>query len=213
MSTVQTQTPSGAQAATPTEAVIGVKQLTTLLESMLRTAEKYSGEIELLPRGIEFRNFEGMCRWARYSAASGLAPKEMEKFETCLVAIVIGRAVGLDPFQAVQSIAVVDNRPFLCGDAPLAIARQHQAWDESGYEEYFRSRRQAGRRRSGSGCLPEKLYRLRVQDAEKRPEDYGRSPFLDRTRQSRRTAGQGRRACRRILAALAPLAGPRRVHP
>lgn len=54
-------------------------------------------------------------------ALSGLAPKGMERPETIIVAIGAGRTLGLEPFQAMQSIAVINGRPSLWGDALLGL--------------------------------------------------------------------------------------------
>lgn len=56
-------------------------------------------------------------------AASGLAPKGMERPETIMVAIMAGAELGLAPFQALQSFAVVNGRPTLWGDGLMAVAR------------------------------------------------------------------------------------------
>lgn len=56
-------------------------------------------------------------------AASGLAPKGMDRPETIMVAIMAGAELGLAPFQALQSFAVVNGRPTLWGDGLMAVAR------------------------------------------------------------------------------------------
>lgn len=56
-------------------------------------------------------------------ASSGLAPKGMERPETIMVAIMAGAELGLAPFQALQSFAVVNGRPTLWGDGLMAVAR------------------------------------------------------------------------------------------
>lgn len=60
-------------------------------------------------------------RLANAMAASGLAPKGMDKPEQCLVAIMAGAELGFAPFQATQSFAVVNNRPSIWGDAIPAL--------------------------------------------------------------------------------------------
>ena len=55
-------------------------------------------------------------------ARSDLVPKDFhDRPENCLLAIIAGQSVGLDPFQSMRSIAVVGNRPTLWGDALLAL--------------------------------------------------------------------------------------------
>lgn len=56
-------------------------------------------------------------------AASGLAPRGIDKPEQIMVAIMAGAELGLAPFQAVQSFAVVNGRPTLWGDGLVAVVR------------------------------------------------------------------------------------------
>lgn len=56
-------------------------------------------------------------------AASGLAPQGMKEPEKIMVAIMAGAELGLAPFQALQSFAVVNGRPTLWGDGLMAVAR------------------------------------------------------------------------------------------
>lgn len=62
-------------------------------------------------------------RVAQAIAASGLAPKGLDKPEQVMVAIMAGAELGLAPFQALQSFAIVNNRPTLWGDGLMAVAR------------------------------------------------------------------------------------------
>lgn len=56
-------------------------------------------------------------------AASGLAPRGIDKAEQIMVAIMAGAELGLAPFQSLQSFAVVNGRPTLWGDGLLAVVR------------------------------------------------------------------------------------------
>jgi hypothetical protein len=62
-------------------------------------------------------------RVAQAIAASGLAPKGLDRPEQVMVAIMAGAELGLAPFQALQSFAIVNNRPTLWGDGLMAVAR------------------------------------------------------------------------------------------
>lgn len=64
-----------------------------------------------------------MYRFAQAVAASGWAPKGMEKPEAIVVAIQYGLEVGLTPMSALQNIAVINGRPSMYGDAQLALIR------------------------------------------------------------------------------------------
>jgi hypothetical protein len=56
-------------------------------------------------------------------ALSGLAPNGLNKQEQIMVAIMAGAELGLAPFQALQSFAVINGRPTLWGDGLVAVAR------------------------------------------------------------------------------------------
>lgn len=60
-------------------------------------------------------------RVATAIAASGLAPKGLEKPEQVLVSIMAGAELGFAPFQSMQSFAVVNGKPNLWGDALPAL--------------------------------------------------------------------------------------------
>ena len=69
------------------------------------------------------QSLEEAFRVANAIAASGLAPRGMDKPEQVLVAVMAGAELGLAPFQALQSFAVVNGRPTLWGDGLMAVAR------------------------------------------------------------------------------------------
>jgi hypothetical protein len=57
-------------------------------------------------------------------AASDFAPKDFRgKPASCVLAIQAGAEIGLSPMQALQSIAVVNGRPSIFGDAALAVVK------------------------------------------------------------------------------------------
>lgn len=61
-------------------------------------------------------------RIARAIAMSGMAPKSYGNDENkCFVGIMAGAELGLMPFQALQSIAVIGNNPAVWGDGALAL--------------------------------------------------------------------------------------------
>lgn len=69
------------------------------------------------------QSMEEAFRVAQAIAASGLAPRGLDKPEQVLVAIMAGAELGLAPFQSLQSIAVVNGRATVWGDGLVAIAR------------------------------------------------------------------------------------------
>jgi hypothetical protein len=66
--------------------------------------------------------FDQMCKMSEMIAKSDLAPKDYKgKPENCYIAIQMGQEIGLAPMQAIQSIAVINGRPCVYGDAALAL--------------------------------------------------------------------------------------------
>lgn len=67
---------------------------------------------------------EGVMRLCGILAESTIVPKDFQgKPGNILIAIQWGRELGLEPLQAMQSIAVINGRPAIWGDAMLALVR------------------------------------------------------------------------------------------
>ena len=74
--------------------------------------------------GLALQTFDDAFRFAKMVAASEFAPKDFKgKPESCLLAIQHGSEVGLSPMQSLQSIAVINGRPTIWGDAALALVQ------------------------------------------------------------------------------------------
>lgn len=73
-------------------------------------------------RGLALATFDDAFRFAKMVASSEFAPKDFRgKPESCLLAVQHGSEVGLGPMQSLQSIAVINGRPSVWGDAALAL--------------------------------------------------------------------------------------------
>jgi hypothetical protein len=74
--------------------------------------------------GLALQSFDDAYRFSKMVANSDFAPKEFRgKPEACLLAIQKGAEVGLTPLEALQSIAVINGRPTIWGDAALALVQ------------------------------------------------------------------------------------------
>jgi hypothetical protein len=72
--------------------------------------------------GLALQSFDDAFRFSKMVAASEFAPKDFKgKPESCMLAIQHGSEVGLSPMQSLQSIAVINGRPTIWGDAALAL--------------------------------------------------------------------------------------------
>lgn len=69
------------------------------------------------------QSLEETFRLATAMHASNLVPASLNTVEKVLVAIMAGAELGLPPFQAVQSFAVINGRPTIWGDGMLAVVR------------------------------------------------------------------------------------------
>jgi hypothetical protein len=75
-------------------------------------------------RGLALASFDDAFRFSKMVAASDFAPKDFKgKPESCMLAIQHGSEVGLSPMQSLQSIAVINGRPTIWGDAALALVQ------------------------------------------------------------------------------------------
>ena len=73
-------------------------------------------------RGLALATMDDAFKFAKMVAASEFAPKDFRgKAESCLLAVQHGSEVGLGPMQSLQSIAVINGRPSVWGDAALAL--------------------------------------------------------------------------------------------
>lgn len=68
------------------------------------------------------QTLEEAFRLASAMAASGMTPRDIDTPEKVLVAIMAGAELGMKPFQACQSFAIVNGRPSLWGDGLMALA-------------------------------------------------------------------------------------------
>lgn len=84
-----------------------------------RPALMAGGRIQpIIPQSMEdaFRLGTAICK-------AGMAPRDMNTPEKCMIAIMRGMEVGLTPMQALDKIAVVNGRPTIWGDGAMALVR------------------------------------------------------------------------------------------
>jgi hypothetical protein len=75
--------------------------------------------------------FEHAFRMAKMVAQSALVPKAYkDKPQDVLVAMEMGRSLGLSPLSAIQNIAVINGKPCLYGDAVLSVCLGHPEFDD-----------------------------------------------------------------------------------
>lgn len=72
-------------------------------------------------QGVELRSFDDAARFAKAVFESGLAPSGFRSAQAVMVAMQAGMEVGLPPMQAIQSVAVINGRPCMWGDAIPAL--------------------------------------------------------------------------------------------
>lgn len=76
---------------------------------------------------LQPRNYGEAIEVAKLFAHSGMLPKQYEGNPgAVLVAMQMGADLGLSPMSALQSIAVINGRPSLWGDAMLAVVMAHR---------------------------------------------------------------------------------------
>jgi hypothetical protein len=83
-------------------------------------------------RGIQLRSIEDAYRFSTAVVKSNLAPASFKTPEAVMIAVQYGMELGMTPMKALQSIAVVNGRPTIWGDAALALVKN------SGLLEYIK---------------------------------------------------------------------------
>jgi hypothetical protein len=71
------------------------------------------------------QNFDDAWRIAGALAAAGMTPKDIDSQEKVLAVMMAGAEIGMPPFQALQSFAIINGRPALWGDGMVAVVRKH----------------------------------------------------------------------------------------
>lgn len=102
--------------------------------------------------------------FANMMAKSSIVPKDYQNNPgNILVAIQWGMEIGLQPLQSMQSIAVINGRPSIWGDAMLALVRSSGLM-ESINEEISETKAVCTIKRRGE---PEVMREFSIQDAQK----------------------------------------------
>jgi hypothetical protein len=84
----------------------------------------YESPAQPMPTSPAFEKFEVAKRIAHTLANSNLVPDAYRgRPNDCFVAINMGAELGMEPFQAIQSIAVIDGKPCLYGDGLIGVVR------------------------------------------------------------------------------------------
>ncbi len=88
--------------------------------------------------GLRPENMTELLKLAEIMAGSQLAPKDYRgKSGDTVIAMLMGLEIGLNPMQSLQSIAVINGRPSIYGDAMLALVQNHPSFGsiQEAYDE------------------------------------------------------------------------------
>ena len=76
------------------------------------------------PRGLALQTISEAMTFGKMLAGSSFVPRDFRgKPEDCVLAVQHGAELGLGPMQSVQSIAVINGRPSIWGDAAIALVK------------------------------------------------------------------------------------------
>lgn len=75
------------------------------------------------PVAIVPKTMDEAYRLGKAICLAGMAPRDMDTPERCMIAIMHGLEVGLTPMAALQRIAIVGGRPTVWGDGALGLVR------------------------------------------------------------------------------------------
>jgi len=74
------------------------------------------------PKGLTLHTVDDAMKFGKMLADSEFAPKDFRgKPASCVLAVQHGAEIGLGPMQSIQSVAVINGRPSIWGDAALAL--------------------------------------------------------------------------------------------
>lgn len=80
---------------------------------------------------VDTNNLESALVFCERIANTSLVPQNFRnKPNDILVAIQMGKEVGLEPMQSLQSISVINGKPSMYGDALLALCRKHPDFED-----------------------------------------------------------------------------------
>lgn len=71
--------------------------------------------------GIELQSLDSVAQFANIVLHSNMAPKSLSSVDKIIVALQCGSEVGMSPMQSLQSVAVINGKPSLYGDAIPAL--------------------------------------------------------------------------------------------
>jgi len=80
---------------------------------------------------VDTNNLESALVFCEKIAGTSLVPQNFRgKPNDILVAIQMGKEVGLEPMQSLQSISVINGKPAMYGDSLLALCRKHPDFED-----------------------------------------------------------------------------------
>jgi hypothetical protein len=103
---------------------VNEEEVRASLDVVEADAPQATYQVDLVQANPAFQKFEIAKRVAHTLAQSNLVPDAYRgRPNDCFVAINMGAELGMEPFQAIQSIAVIDGKPCLYGDGLIGVVR------------------------------------------------------------------------------------------
>jgi hypothetical protein len=142
---------------------------------------------------IPVETFEQLMKFAEMASKSDLVPKDFKGNPgNILIAWEMGAEIGLSRMQALQSIAVINGRPSVWGDAIPALAQGHP--DYEWHREYYDEEKQAAVCTVKRKGAPEHTYQFSMSDVV--AGGYDKKPGPWQTERKRMMQMRARRAFR-----------------
>lgn len=84
-----------------------------------------AGRMQVAARGgVQFSSLQELVEFARLAIGTQFVPRDVRNVSHAVIAIQYGLELGMTPMQALQSIAVINNKPSVWGDAAMALVRR-----------------------------------------------------------------------------------------
>ncbi|MEM4167548.1 MAG: hypothetical protein QW793_04770 [Candidatus Caldarchaeum sp.] len=84
---------------------------------------------------LSLRTIDEIKTFAQIAVESKLLPPGLDTWQKVMIVLQCGAELGLEPLQALQGIAVINNRPVVYGDTLLALCMSSPDFDHSVFDE------------------------------------------------------------------------------
>ncbi len=143
----------------------------------VQAQQQQRAPISIGERGVQLQDFEQLQRLANMILASGMAPKDFDSVPKISVAMLRLLELGMNPMTGLDCMAVVNGRPVLWGQGPLALVQQSGLMVPGSFRESFISGNGEAIKPSAMADAIKRADVIAVSRAERKGGDAGEGTF------------------------------------